>query len=71
MIFYNSGVKLGSHDSPAAIHIGDLEKMGVPVFFCSTCVEYYSLESKISVGTFGNMYELVELMASTGNIIKP
>lgn len=71
MIFYNKGVTLGSIDSPVADHIMEIEKMGVGIFFCSTCVKFYSLEDKMKTGTLSNMFELAQIMASAGNLIKP
>jgi selenium metabolism protein YedF len=71
MIFYNNGVKLGSLDSPVYENLNEIEKMGVGMLFCATCAKYYSLEEKIKVGTLSNMFEIAQVMASAGNIIKP
>jgi selenium metabolism protein YedF len=71
MIFYNNGVKLGSIDSPVYEHLKEIEKMGVGMLLCATCAKYYSLEEKIQVGTLSNMFEIAQVMASSGNIIKP
>ncbi len=71
MLFYNKGVTLGSNDSPVVGEIREIEKMGVGVFFCSTCVRYYALEEKVKVGSLSNMFEILQIMASAGNVIKP
>jgi selenium metabolism protein YedF len=71
MVFYNSGVKLGSGDSPVVKYLEKLEKMGISLLFCTTCVDYYKLGEKIKPGTLSNMYEIAQVMASSGNIIKP
>lgn len=71
MLFYNNGVKLGSDDSPVYEHLKELEKMGVGIFLCATCVRFYHLEEKIKIGVLSNMFEIVQVMASAGNIIKP
>jgi selenium metabolism protein YedF len=71
MVFYNSGVKLGSIDSPVYVNLKDLESMGVGMLFCATCTKYYSLEEKIKMGTLSNMFEIAQVMASSENIIKP
>lgn len=71
MVFYNKGVELGRNDSPVVEHLRDLEQMGVKLYFCATCTKYYSLEEKISLGTLSNMYEIVQIMASSGNVVKP
>lgn len=71
MLFYNKGVTLGSDDSPVVGEIREIEKMGVGVFFCSTCVRYYAIEEKVKVGSLSNMFEIVQIMATASNVIKP
>jgi selenium metabolism protein YedF len=71
MVFYNSGVKLGSDDSPAIDLFKEIESMGVGLLFCTTCVKFYSLEEKIAIGTQSNMFEITQVMSSAGNIVKP
>jgi selenium metabolism protein YedF len=71
MVFYNNGVKLAIKGSPVIEHLKDLEKMGVELLLCATCVNHYSLESVVGVGTVSNMYTIAEVMTSAGNIVKP
>jgi selenium metabolism protein YedF len=71
MVFYNKGVTLAVKDSPVIEHIKDLEKMGVEIHLCATCVNYYKLENNVAVGTLSNMYSIAEIMASAGNVIRP
>ena len=71
ILFYNSGVKLATYDSPVIDHLRDLEKMGVEIILCGTCVNHYSLASEIRTGSIGNMFTIVEIMSKAGNIIKP
>jgi selenium metabolism protein YedF len=71
MVFYNNGVKLATDDSPVIEHLKDLEKMGVELLLCATCVNHYSLGAKVVAGTLSNMYVIAEVMASAGNIVKP
>lgn len=71
IVFYNRGVTLAVKDSEFIEHIKDLEKMGVEIHLCGTCVNYYKLENSIAVGTLSNMYSIAEIMASAGNVIKP
>jgi selenium metabolism protein YedF len=71
MVFYNKGVTLAVKDSPVIEHIKDLEKMGVEIHLCATCVNYYKLEKDIAVGTLSNMYSIAEVMASAGNVVRP
>jgi selenium metabolism protein YedF len=71
MVFYNKGVILGAEDSPVIDHLKEIEKMGVRLFLCATCAKHYSLEEKIKIGTLSNMFEIVQVMASAGNVVKP
>jgi selenium metabolism protein YedF len=71
MVFYNNGVKLATNSSPVIEHLRDLEKMGVELLLCTTCVNHYSLESVVGAGTVSNIYSIAEAMASSGNIVKP
>ena len=71
MVFYNNGVKLVTNNSPVIDHFKDLEKMGVELLICATCVNHYKLESILGAGTLSNMYSIAEVMASAGSILKP
>jgi selenium metabolism protein YedF len=71
MVFYNKGVTLVVKDSPAIDDLSDLEKMGVEIHLCATCVNYYKIENIVAAGTLSNMYSIAEIMASSGNVIRP
>ncbi len=71
LLFYNSGVTLACEGSEVIEYIRDLEKMGVEILICATCIGYYNLEDKRAVGTLSNMFEIAQAMASAGHVIKP
>jgi selenium metabolism protein YedF len=71
LVFYNKGVTLMIKSSPVIEHLIDLERMGVELLLCATCVNHYSLEASIETGTLSNMYTIAEVMASAGHIIRP
>jgi selenium metabolism protein YedF len=71
IVFYNNGVKIVTKSSPVIDHLRDLEKMGVELLLCATCVGYYKLEEEVGAGILSNMYVIAESMASAGSIIKP
>jgi selenium metabolism protein YedF len=71
IVFYNKGVILAVNDSPVVEHIIDLEKMGVEIHLCATCVNHYKLEKNIAIGTLSNMYSIAEILASAGHVIRP
>jgi selenium metabolism protein YedF len=71
IVFYNNGVKLAVKTSPVIEHLIDLEKMGVELILCATCVNHYSLSNELGVGLVSNIYVIAEAMTTAGNIIKP
>jgi selenium metabolism protein YedF len=71
IVFYNRGVILGVDDSHVIDNLREIEKMGVTMLFCATCVEYYSLEEKIKIGTLSNMFEIAQIMTSASSVVKP
>ena len=71
MVFYNSGVRLGRKDSEVKQILEDLEAMGVALFLCGTCINHFSLQEEIKIGTVSNMFEIVQIMASAGKVVKP
>jgi intracellular sulfur oxidation DsrE/DsrF family protein len=70
-MFYNNGVKLTTKSSPDIDNLRDLEKMGVELLLCGTCVNFYSLQSEVGVGSISNMFVMTEIMASAVKVIKP
>lgn len=71
IVLYNKGVTVASNDSPHVEHLRDLEKMGVELLLCATCVSHYKIEPLIEIGILSNMFVIAETMASAGNIVKP
>lgn len=71
MVFYNKGVCLGAEDSPVYEFLREIQSMGVALYFCATCADHYSLREKIKLGVLGNMFEIAQIMASAGNVVKP
>jgi selenium metabolism protein YedF len=71
MVFYNRGVFLGKNDSSILEILKDLERMGVSLFLCGTCINHYSLKDSITIGSVSNMFEIAQIMSSAGKVIKP
>ncbi len=70
LLFVNSGVTLTLEDSPVLEHLRKLESEGVQILSCGTCLDYYKVKDKLSVGGVGNMYAIVELMNGARNSIR-
>jgi selenium metabolism protein YedF len=71
IVFYNNGVKLGIEGSPVYDYLKEIESMGVSLLLCATCVDFYSLQDKVKIGTLSNMFEIAQALASAGNVVKP
>ena len=66
IIFINSGVKLTCEGSHVLEQIITLEKKGVEILSCGTCLDYFQIKNRLCVGEISNMYTIVEkLMTST------
>ena len=71
IIFYNKGVTLATKTSPLIDHLTDLEKMGVELLLCATCVNHFEIQEIVGAGTLSNMYTIAEVMVTAGNIVRP
>ncbi len=58
--FYGEGVMLTVEGSPVLEVLNALEKKGVHLSVCITCLEYYNLSDKVKVGKIGNFHDLIE-----------
>jgi len=71
IVFYNMGVFLCRKDSSVIEQLKDLERMGVTLFLCGTCINHYSLKEVITIGNVSNMFEIAQIMSSAGKVVKP
>ena len=71
LIFVNSGVKLTSEGSEVIEEIRELEKRGVEVLSCGTCMDFYGLKEKMQVGIISNMYDIVNSLMDANKVISP
>jgi selenium metabolism protein YedF len=70
MFFINSGVKLTSEGTEVLESLRTLENLGVEIFSCGTCLDFYGLKEKLLIGGVTNMYSIVESTNSASNTIK-
>lgn len=71
ILFYNSGAYLTCEDSESLEDLRLLEEEGTVILTCGTCLDYYGLKEKLSVGEVTNMYTITEIMTGADSIIKP
>ncbi len=67
--FYNSGVKLTCEGSPVIETLREMEKAGVKMIICKTCLNFYKLENKVEVGIQGTMQDIITLQADAAKVI--
>ena len=71
IIFYNGGAYLTVEGSASLEDLKNLEKAGVNIMTCGTCLNFYGIADKLSVGQVSNMYDIAQTMADSGSVIRP
>jgi selenium metabolism protein YedF len=71
ILFYNGGVRLTATPGKALEALQDLEKKGVSILSCGTCLDFFKLGKKPLVGTTTNMYELMDSLAGADKVVSP
>jgi len=71
VLCYNAGVKLALPGSPVLETLAELEKRGVEVILCGTCIEFYGLTGKTVAGRTGDMYLIAGKLAEASSVVRP
>ena len=71
ILCYNTGAYLTCEGADTLEDLKLLESEGVTVLTCGTCLDFYGLKEKLTVGGATNMYDIVERMENAAQIIKP
>jgi selenium metabolism protein YedF len=71
VVFYNSGVKLAMVDSPVLDFIKELIAKGTSVYLCTTCINHFQIKDRLPVGSFSDMYQILNLLKDADHIIRP
>jgi selenium metabolism protein YedF len=69
IIFWNSGVKLVCTGSPVLEYIQKLERLGVEIFACTTCLEYFDLTDKLQAGKPTTMAKSIESLINQEAVV--
>ena len=59
IVMVNGGVKLAVPDSPCMAELQQLEKQGVSILVCGTCLEHFGLSGDRQVGDVTNMLDII------------
>ncbi len=70
LIFVNRGVFLTTEGSKVIDVLKELEDMGVEIYSCGTCLDYFGLKDKLLVGKITNMYDTVEELLNADSVVR-
>ena len=70
MLFLNTGVFLTCEGSDTLEALGKLHGMGVGIFSCGLCLDFFKIKEKLRAGTTTNMLATAEYLLSAGSVIK-
>ncbi|MBN2239635.1 MAG: sulfurtransferase-like selenium metabolism protein YedF [Dehalococcoidales bacterium] len=70
ILFLNDGVRLTIEGSEVLDTLKLLEKEGVEIVSCGTCLAFYGLTEQLRVGQVTNMYDTVESLLNSDKVIK-
>ena len=71
ILCYNTGASITCEGADTLEDLKLLESEGVTILTCGTCLDFYGLKEKLSVGGVTNMYDIVERMENAAQMIKP
>lgn len=66
---YTDGVKLATNGSPVIDTLKSLEKKGVRLILCSTCLNFYNLVDQVAVGIVGGMSDIIDAQFKAEKVI--
>jgi selenium metabolism protein YedF len=69
LVFLNNGVKLTVEGSEVLSVLQDLEREGIMILVCGTCLTYFNLMEKKKVGETTNMLDIVTAMQLADKVI--
>lgn len=71
ILFYNGGASVACEGSDSLEDLVAMEKAGVEILTCGTCLNFYGLSDKLKVGQVTNMYSIVEKLSAADLVIQP
>ena len=69
LVFYNAAVKLLGPGSASAQELQALDRAGVDLLACVTCLEFFGLTAGMRVGQVSNMREIAQRLLSASKVI--
>jgi selenium metabolism protein YedF len=69
IVFMNSGIHLVTDGSDVIPQLKELELSGVEMIACGTCLNHYGKSEELVLGRISNMFEIVEVLRTTGKTL--
>jgi len=70
MLFLNRGVFLTCEGSDILEALGKLHDMGVEIFSCGLCLDFFKLKEKLRIGATTNMLAIADCLLAADSVIK-
>jgi len=70
ILFMNAGVKLTVQGASVLGALRKLTDRGCEILVCGTCLEYFSLTDKLSVGTVSNMFAIQSALLEADSVVR-
>ena len=71
VVLYNGGASLSCEGSVSLQDLQEMERQGVEILTCGTCLNYYGLTDRLAVGQVTNMSSIVEKMTGADLLVRP
>jgi selenium metabolism protein YedF len=71
IFFYNSGVKITATESDLIAPLRELAGLGVEIYSCGACLDFFNLKESLLVGQVTNMFEIMDSMARAAKVVSP
>lgn len=71
VLLYNGGARLSVEGSGALPDLRRLENLGTEILTCGTCLNFYGLTDKLSVGKITDMYTICEKLTEADKVVRP
>ncbi len=70
ILFVNSGVLLATDGSEVVEALEKLGDLGVEIFSCGICLDYFHRRNKLRVGEITNMFSIAESLLTAGSVVR-
>ena len=69
LLFYGEGARLVCEGSPVVESLSEMEKKGVKLIVCKTCINFFNLADQVKAGQVGTMADILTLQLEARKVI--